>query len=120
MHFATICTLLSLLATPLAIIAAPAPAALAIPEPHYGGHRHGGPHWFDGEDDDQNEEENEYPGGDLVPGQGGSTNGGGTSSATISRTSATIPRPTSSTDATASNRATTASRVATLTSSTSA
>ncbi|KAL8667774.1 MAG: hypothetical protein Q9168_007179 [Polycauliona sp. 1 TL-2023] len=42
MRITTICTVISLLATPLAIIAAPAPApaALANPDPHFKHHPH--------------------------------------------------------------------------------
>ncbi|KAL8882461.1 MAG: hypothetical protein Q9198_000548 [Flavoplaca austrocitrina] len=66
MRFATICTLISFLATPLAIIAAPAPApaaaALANPEPHgWGrGKGHGSKSWGSyGQDDGDNNEDDD-------------------------------------------------------------
>ncbi|KAL8985663.1 MAG: hypothetical protein Q9205_000677 [Flavoplaca limonia] len=68
MHFATICTLISFLAIPLAIIAAPSPApapaaaALANPEPHgWGrGKGHGSKSWGSyGQDDEDNNEDDD-------------------------------------------------------------
>ncbi|KAL8997739.1 MAG: hypothetical protein Q9169_003068 [Polycauliona sp. 2 TL-2023] len=65
MRFATICTVISLLATPLAIIAAPAPApaALANPEPHGRGGGRGGHSRYGSkknQDSDNEEEEEEF------------------------------------------------------------
>ncbi|KAI4242880.1 MAG: hypothetical protein L6R40_003753 [Gallowayella cf. fulva] len=115
MRFATICTLLSLFAAPLAIIAAPAPAAVANPEAeanpeaHFGGGYSGGRHHFGGggDDDDHRPAIVGSPGfdgddGGVNPfgGQGGTTSlnrptsvGGGTSvrpTATTARTTAAV------------------------------
>ncbi|KAI4282663.1 MAG: hypothetical protein L6R38_002788 [Xanthoria sp. 2 TBL-2021] len=75
MRFATICTVLSLLAAPLAIIAAPAPApaAVANPEPHgrgygkdRGGHGHGG--YDKDEVEDETDDQGEFWGGAAATG----------------------------------------------------